>query len=86
MSEKQAALRVASIAAALLAVAITLPRNGFQPYGEATIQKHISQEDSALCAKFGLLDASDPRSANCMAELANLRQQYRRLLVTYNLF
>ena len=86
MSERHAALLVVAIAAALLAVAIILPVQGFQPYGEATIQKHISQEDSALCAKFGLLDASDPRSANCMAELASLRQQYRRLLVTYNLF
>lgn len=86
MSEKQAALLVAAMAAALLAVAIVMPFSGIQPYGEDVIQTHIAQQDNALCAKLGFTDANDPRAAECMAELANLRQRHERLLVAYGLF
>ncbi len=86
MSEKQAARLVAAIAAALLTVAIILPVRGFQPYGVAAIQKQISQEDSALCAKLALTDASDPHAADCMAELASLTQRHRSLLAAYSPF
>lgn len=74
------------MAAALLVVGIILPLLGFQPYGESATQNYISQEDSAVCAKLGLTDANNPHSADCMAELAIVRQRHARLLVAHRLF
>ncbi len=84
LSEKQAAFLVAGMAAALLAGAVILPSSGIQPFGEDAVQKQIAQEDSAVCARFGLAKADDPRSAECMAELADLRQRHERLVATYS--
>jgi len=86
LSEKQAAFLVAAIAAALLAGMEVLSSSGFQPYGEAAIENYIFQEDSAVCAKLGLTDANNSHSADCMAELAIVRQRHARLLVEYSLF
>ena len=85
MSEKQSVLLVAATAVVLFVGAVALPSSGIRPYSNATILKQVAQEDSALCAKFGFTDAN-PRSAECMTELGDLRQRHERLLVVYDLF
>jgi hypothetical protein len=85
LSEKRAALLTAAMTAALLTVALVLPSSGISPFGEDTIQRRIVHEDRVLCDKFGLVDTKDPRSAECMADLAKLRLRHERLLVAYSL-
>ena len=85
MSEKQSVLLVTAIAVVLLAGAVALPSSGIRPYSNAAILKQVVREDNALCAKFGFAEAN-PRSAECMTELGDLRQRHERLLAAYDLF
>jgi hypothetical protein len=85
MSEKKAALLVAAVAGLVLTGAAILPSSNIQPYGEATILKRIAQQDSDLCARFRFPAASQ-EFAQCMAELADVRQRHEQLLIAYEQF
>ena len=85
VSEKQSVLLVAAMTVVLLAGAVTLPSSGIRPYSNAAILKQVALEDTAFCAKFGFTDAN-PRSAECMTELGDLRQRHERLLIAHDLF
>jgi len=82
MSERKAAVLVAAVAGLLLAGSAVLSSSGIRPYGEEAVLKQIADEDSSLCTKFGL-DAASQRHAECMADLANLRQRHVQLLTKY---
>ena len=82
MTERKAAVLVAVLAGLLLAGSAALSTSGIRAYGEDAILKRISEEDGALCTKFGIAAAS-PKFSQCMTDLADLRQQHIRLLREY---
>jgi hypothetical protein len=82
MSESKAAVLVAVLGALLLTGSAALSSSGIRAYGEDAILKRISEEDNALCAQFGIA-ASSQSFAQCMADLADLRQRHVQLLKEY---
>jgi hypothetical protein len=82
MSERKAAVLFAALAGLLVAGSAALSSIGIRPYGEDAILKRISEEDSALCAKFGVA-AGSQRYDQCMSDLADHRQRHVELLAKY---
>ena len=69
--------------AILIALVVAIPLSGVRPYGEQAILEQIDHEDSTLCDKFGFA-ARTPRFADCMLDLADLRQNHLDLLRSYS--
>ncbi len=69
--------------ATLIALIVAIPLSGVRPYGEQSIPEQIDHEDSALCDKFGFA-AMTPKFADCMLDLAGLRQSHLDLLRSYS--
>ena len=69
--------------AILVALAVAIPLSGVRPYGEQAILAQIDREDSTLCDKFGFA-ARGPKFADCMLDLADLRQSHLDLLRAYS--
>ena len=74
---------VAIGSAILIALVVAIPLSGVRPYGEQAILEQIDHEDSALCDKFGFA-ARTPKFADCMLDLAGLRQSHLDLLRSYS--
>jgi hypothetical protein len=72
-----------TILAILVALVVAIPLSGVRPYGEQAILEQIDQEDSTLCDKFGFA-ARSPKFADCMLDLADLRQSHLDLLRSYS--
>jgi len=71
------------ILAILVALAVAIPLSGVRPYGEQAILAQIDREDSTLCDKFGFA-ARVQKFADCMLDLADLRQSHLDLLRAYS--
>jgi hypothetical protein len=69
--------------AILVALVVAIPLSGVRPYGEQAILEQIDQEDSTLCDKFGFA-ARSQKFADCMLDLADLRQSHLDLLRSYS--
>ena len=69
--------------AILVVLAVAIPLSGVRPYGEQAILEQIDHEDGTLCQKFGFA-VSTPESADCMLDLADLRQRHVDLVQSYS--
>ena len=78
-----ASVAIASAIVVVFVLAIAIPLSGARPYGEQAIQEQIDHEDSALCDKFGFATRT-PKFADCMLDLADLRQSHLDLLRSYS--
>ena len=67
----------------LVVLAVAIPFSGVRPYGEQAILEQIDHDDSALCDKFGFA-AGTPKFADCMLDLASIRQSHLDLLRSYS--
>ena len=74
---------IVSAIAVVLAFGVMVQVSGARPYGEQAILEQIDREDSALCQKFGFA-ASTLESAECVLNLADLRQRHVNLLRSYS--
>jgi hypothetical protein len=72
-----------AILAILVALVVAIPLSGVRPYGEQAILEQIDHEDSVLCDKFGFA-ASTPKFADCMLDLAGIRQSHLDLLRSFS--
>lgn len=66
---------------AVLALGAIIRIAGVRPYGEQSILEQIERDDSALCRKFGLATGKQ-QYADCMLDLADLRQRHVNLLIS----
>jgi hypothetical protein len=78
-----ASVVIASVIVVAFALAVAIPLSGARPYGEQAVQEQIDHEDSVLCEKFGLA-ATTPKFADCMIDLAGLRESHLDLLRSYS--
>ena len=78
-----ASVAIASVIVVVFSLAVAIPLSGARPYGEQAIQEQIDHEDSALCDKFGFASRT-PKFADCMLDLAGLRQSHLDLLRSYS--
>jgi hypothetical protein len=78
-----ASVAIASAIVVIFSLAVAIPLSGARPYGEQAIQEQIDHEDSALCDKFGF-ESRTPKLADCMLDLAGLRQSHLDLLRSYS--
>jgi hypothetical protein len=81
LQEHPAAL-VASIAGAVLGLAVVLPLVHAQPYGEQSIIEEIARQDGALCGKSGL-EAGTQSFTDCLLDLTDVRARHVALLKSY---
>jgi hypothetical protein len=82
--EKSAVTLVVLIAGVVLtAAAVISSTDSYRPYGEQAILAQIKQDDSTLCAKFGVTTAT-PNFDDCMRDLSDLRQRHVDLLRSHS--
>ena len=74
---------IISAIAVVFALSIAIQVSGARPYGEQAILEQIEHEDGALCQKFGFA-ARTPESADCVLDLADLRQHHVDLVQSYS--
>ena len=78
-----ASVVIGSIIVVVFALAVAIPLSGARPYGEQAILEFIDHEDGTLCYKFGFA-ANTPEFADCMLDLAGLRQRHVELVRSYS--
>ena len=81
--QNYASVAFGSTISVVLALAVAIPLSGARPYGEQAILEQIDHEDGTLCQKFGFA-VSTPESADCMLDLADLRQRHVDLVQSYS--
>ena len=81
--ENSTLVAIGSSIVVVLVLAVVIPLYGARPYGEQAILEQIDHEDSALCDKFGFA-AMTQESADCMLDLADLRQRHVDLVQSYS--